>query len=63
MLTVTIKAFIASESGATAIEYALLATLIGVAIVGTFAALGNGLQALFSNDSVDTIANQTRLMD
>ena len=55
----TIKAFLANEAGATAIEYALLATLIGIAIIGTFAALGNGLVNLFNNGTAERIGNST----
>jgi len=38
-----IKKFMQDESGATAIEYALLATLIGVAIIGGATALGGAI--------------------
>jgi len=38
-----IKKFLRDESGATAIEYALLATLIGVAIIGGATALGGAI--------------------
>jgi pilus assembly protein Flp/PilA len=37
------KKFLSDESGATAIEYALLATLIGVAIIGGATALGGAI--------------------
>jgi pilus assembly protein Flp/PilA len=63
MLKATIKAFLHEESGATAIEYALLAGLIGVAIVGTFAALGNGIETLFDNGVVDTLKSQVDKID
>lgn len=43
MLVATIKAFITDRRGATAIEYALLGTLIGIALLATFAVLGNSL--------------------
>jgi len=49
MLATKIKSFIQAESGATAIEYGLLAALIAVAVVGTFAVLGNSLVNLFDN--------------
>lgn len=49
MLVATIKSFIGDESGATAIEYALLGTLIAVAIAGTFAAVGDSLFAILGN--------------
>ena len=35
--------FMKDESGATAIEYALLAALIGVAMIGTVQALGGSV--------------------
>ena len=37
------------EEGATAIEYGLIAGLIGVALVGALTALGSDLSALFKN--------------
>jgi len=42
------KDYCECESGATAIEYAILAALIGVGIVGGAAVLGNGLNAGFT---------------
>jgi pilus assembly protein Flp/PilA len=41
--------FLKSESGATAIEYGLIASLIGVAIIGAVSATGNGLSGTFNN--------------
>lgn len=55
MLATKIKSFIQAETGATAIEYGLLAALIAVAVVGTFAVLGNSLVNLFDNGIADTI--------
>ncbi|RZJ83690.1 MAG: Flp family type IVb pilin [Massilia sp.] len=46
-ITNAIKTFIADEDGVTAIEYGLLAALVGVAIVGAAGSLGDGLNALF----------------
>lgn len=43
-----IAKFIKSEGGATAIEYALIATLISVAIIGGATALGTNLNESFS---------------
>lgn len=43
--------FVADQSGATAIEYALIASLIAVFIVGSLAALGTRLSAEFSEVS------------
>jgi pilus assembly protein Flp/PilA len=36
--------FLANESGATAIEYALMCLLIACAIIASVAAIGSGLQ-------------------
>ena len=46
MLT-RLKRFAADQSGATAIEYALIAVLVGIAIVGSVTALGDSLQSIF----------------
>ena len=43
------NAYLKDESGATAIEYALLAAGIGLAIVAGVFAFGADLAALFSN--------------
>ena len=43
--------FLGDERGATAIEYALIASLIAVAIVGALTALGTGLSSEFSEVS------------
>ncbi len=43
-----IKNFIREEDGVTAIEYALIASLIAIAIVGAVTALGGQLKALFN---------------
>lgn len=42
-----VKTFIADESGATAIEYGLLAALIAVVIIGGASVLGSNLDTLF----------------
>jgi pilus assembly protein Flp/PilA len=47
----SLKNFVANESGATAIEYALIASLIAVFIVGSLSALGTRLSAEFSEVS------------
>ena len=41
--------FIRDVRGATAIEYGLIACLIGVALVGAFTTLGTSLMDLFTN--------------
>ena len=43
------KAFINDESGATAIEYGLIAGLVAVAIIAALTALGSSLDGLFSS--------------
>jgi pilus assembly protein Flp/PilA len=45
------KRFLRDESGATAIEYGLIAAGISVAIIATVNTLGGKLQATFSNVS------------
>jgi len=46
------KTFANDESGATAIEYGLIAALISVVIIGTLTSLGTDLKAKFS--AIDT---------
>ena len=41
--------FLKNESGATAIEYGLLAALIAVVIIGAVSALGGTLRTTFTN--------------
>jgi pilus assembly protein Flp/PilA len=43
--------FMKDESGATAIEYGLIAALISVAIIGAVSTLGNNLSATFNEIS------------
>jgi pilus assembly protein Flp/PilA len=47
----SIKKFADNESGATAIEYALIASLIAVAIITSIAVLGSKLQNTFNEVS------------
>jgi pilus assembly protein Flp/PilA len=42
------KNFIANESGSTAIEYALIASLIAVAIIAALTSVSGKLQGVFS---------------
>ena len=44
-----IRDFAREEDGVTAIEYGLLAALVGVAIIAGATALGGGLNTLFTN--------------
>jgi len=46
-----IKRFIRDESGATAIEYGLIAALIAVVIIGAVTAVGTGMKATFTTVS------------
>ncbi len=46
-----IKTFVHDESGATAIEYGLIAALVSVAAVVALTALGSSLQNMFSTVS------------
>jgi len=48
-MLIRFEQFIADESGATAIEYALIAVLVGIAIIGAVTALGDSLKAIFSS--------------
>lgn len=43
-----LKNFLNNEDGATAIEYGLIAALIGVAIILAVTAVGDGLNATFN---------------
>ncbi|WP_447755899.1 Flp family type IVb pilin [Pseudomonas nicosulfuronedens] len=45
------KAFAADKEGATAIEYAVIAGLIAIAIVGTAKVLGTDISAVFTKVS------------
>ncbi|MGZ3398444.1 MAG: Flp family type IVb pilin [Caulobacteraceae bacterium] len=48
--------FVRDESGATAVEYGLIAALIGVAIIAGAGALGSALNTKFQNVG-DTVSN------
>jgi pilus assembly protein Flp/PilA len=45
----TVRALIHDEDGITSIEYALIATLIAMVIIGTVRTLGTNLNTLFSD--------------
>ncbi len=45
------KQFCGDESGATAIEYGLIAALIAVAMIGAVTTLGENLQTIFGTVS------------
>lgn len=46
-MTNTLARFIKDESGATAIEYGLIAAIVGVGIIVALGTLEDGLSALF----------------
>ena len=50
-MTKFLKTFIRDESGATAIEYGLIAALVGVAIIAGVRALGTKLSGTFASVS------------
>ena len=50
MLT-TLKNLINDESGATAIEYGLIAALVSVAAIGALEAMGDSLDGMFTSVS------------
>ena len=45
------KHFCSDESGATAIEYGLIAALVSVAAIGALTTMGNSLKSLFGTVS------------
>ncbi|SFD25429.1 Flp family type IVb pilin [Devosia psychrophila] len=59
MLVAKIKTFLGDEGGATAIEYALIATLIAMAIIASAIVLGDGIRGLFNNGTTEVLTTQT----
>jgi pilus assembly protein Flp/PilA len=49
MLRQTLRALVADESGAAAIEYGLIAGLVSVAAIAAMSSLGDSLQELFDS--------------
>jgi pilus assembly protein Flp/PilA len=43
-----VRRFVADQTGATAIEYAMIASGIAVAIAATIVSLGSGVEGLYS---------------
>ncbi len=54
----TFSRFVSDESGATAIEYGLIAALISVGIIAAASTVGDGLGTLF-NGIGNTLSNTT----
>lgn len=52
--------FVKDESGATAIEYGLIAALISVAIIGAATTLGSNLNTTFTTVANDVAAGNAR---
>ncbi len=48
-LSLAIQRFVKEEDGVTAIEYGLLAALVGVAIITAAALLGTNISSLFTS--------------
>jgi pilus assembly protein Flp/PilA len=46
-----VRNFLSDESGVTAIEYALIASLIAVAIIGAVTTIGNNMNTVFGEVS------------
>ncbi len=44
----TLKTFLNNETGASAVEYCLIAALFSVAVMGAMGSMGVSLQALFN---------------
>ncbi|HMO29226.1 Flp family type IVb pilin [Enterovirga sp.] len=57
------KRFVKDESGATAIEYGLIAALVAVGIIGALTALGTDLKGLFNGISTRLIAETAKTSD
>jgi pilus assembly protein Flp/PilA len=53
-----IRTFAKDESGATAIEYGLIAALVSVAAIGALTAMGNSLSTMFNTVS-SALSNAT----
>ena len=58
-MTNFMKRFLKDESGATAIEYGLIAALIAVVLVGALKAVGDSLDGAFNKISSE-VSNATK---
>lgn len=58
--SIMLKRFLKNEDGATAIEYGLIAALIGVAIITAVGLVGDGLNATFNNVATELATKGTK---
>jgi pilus assembly protein Flp/PilA len=60
MTMIALKSFIKDETGATAIEYGLIAALVSVASILALQALGNSLSGIFGvvGSKLDNIVSE-----
>lgn len=56
MLAQILKRFAADDSGTTAIEYALLGTIIAVALVASFTLVGDGVANMFGGGNEGAVS-------
>lgn len=54
----TIRAFLADETGATAIEYGLIAALIAVVIISALRTIGTNLTGAFNRIGTNLVASR-----
>ena len=57
IMTVTLSRFVRDESGATAIEYGLIAALVSVVIIVALTSVGGSLKATFNSVNAALQAN------
>lgn len=62
MLSQILQRFAVDDSGATGMEYALLGTLIGCALLATFTVFGEAVGELFNSPAVDTLGGVANSM-
>ena len=48
-ITTSLRRFIGDQAGATAIEYALIASGVSIVIVGTIAAIGSDVKGFYTS--------------
>ena len=58
MLVVKLQSFWRDETGATAIEYGLIAAMVAVAAIASFMVLGNSVVHLWNNGASEVMAAQ-----